>query len=73
MTFKAVKLALSVHLCETMICLPRPVDPVVEYQRVVDDDMSIGLALNKETKYKRNISHFGPTTLRSTIAYGLLR
>ena len=38
-----------------------------------DDDMSIGLALNKESKYKRNIAHFGPTTLRSTIAYGLLR
>lgn len=39
----------------------------------IGDDMSIGLALNKESKYKRSISHFGPTTLRSTIAYGLLR
>lgn len=40
---------------------------------VSGDDVSIGLSLNKESKFKRNITHFGPTTLRSTIAYGLLR
>ena len=37
------------------------------------DDMSVSLALNKESKFKRNLSHFGPTSLRSTIAHGLLR
>lgn len=40
---------------------------------IVGDAMTIALALNQESKYKRNITHFGPTTLRSTIAYGLLR
>ena len=40
---------------------------------IVGDAMTIALALNKESKYKRNITHFGPTTLRSTSAYGLLR
>lgn len=40
---------------------------------IVGNAMTIALALNQESKYKRNITHFGPTTLRSTIAYGLLR
>ena len=40
---------------------------------IVGDGMTVAIALNKESKYKRNITHFGPTTLRSTIAYGLLR
>lgn len=40
---------------------------------VSGDSVGVGLALNKESKFKRNIAHFGPTTLRSTIAYGLLR
>lgn len=34
---------------------------------------TVGLRLTRESKFKRNIAHFGPTTLRSTIAYGMLR
>jgi Holliday junction resolvasome RuvABC ATP-dependent DNA helicase subunit len=40
---------------------------------IMGESMTVAIALNKESKYKRNIAHFGPTTLRSTIAYGLLR
>ena len=40
---------------------------------IMGDVMTVAIALNHESKYKRNITHFGPTTLRSTIAYGLLR
>ena len=44
--------------------------PAMEVLLNISDDMAtIGLAL---TKYKRNISNFGPTTLHSTIAYGIL-
>ena len=35
--------------------------------------VSVGVALTRVSKFKRNIVQFGPTTLRSTIAYGLLR
>ena len=46
----------------------------VEVLLDVRDDLAvIGIALTRESKYRRNIAHFGPTTLRSTIAYGLLR
>ncbi len=37
------------------------------------DRVKICIALNKESKSKRNITHFGPTTLKSAIAYGMLR
>ncbi len=37
------------------------------------DSLTIALRLNTVSMFKRSISHFGPTTLRSTIAYGLLR
>ena len=37
------------------------------------DSASVGVALTRTPKFKRNIAHFGPTTLRSTIAYGMLR
>ena len=40
---------------------------------ISDDIATVRIALSRESKYKRNITHFGPTTLRSTIAYGLLR
>ena len=40
---------------------------------IMGESMTVAIALNQESKYKRNIAHFGPTTLRSTIAYGLLR
>lgn len=35
--------------------------------------VTLGVALTRVAKFKRNISCFGPTTLRATIAYGLLR
>jgi 23S rRNA G2445 N2-methylase RlmL len=37
------------------------------------DEAKVGVALNREAKFKRNIAHFGPTTLRATIGYGMLR
>lgn len=40
---------------------------------ISDDAATVRIALSRESKYKRNITHFGPTTLRSTIAYGMLR
>nr|XP_057911186.1 THUMP domain-containing protein 3 [Doryrhamphus excisus]XP_057911187.1 THUMP domain-containing protein 3 [Doryrhamphus excisus] len=36
-------------------------------------EMVIGIALTEESLHRRNISHFGPTTLRSTLCYGMLR
>ncbi len=41
--------------------------------RISGDHMEVGVALNREAKFKRNITHFGPTSLRPTIAYALLR
>uniref|UniRef100_A0A4W3KB21 THUMP domain containing 3 n=1 Tax=Callorhinchus milii TaxID=7868 RepID=A0A4W3KB21_CALMI len=38
-----------------------------------DGEMVVGIALTEESLHRRNITHFGPTTLRSTIAYGMLR
>lgn len=40
--------------------------------RIVDDELSVGLALTRVTRGRRNIAHFGPTTLKSTLAYSLL-
>ena len=37
------------------------------------DSATVGIALTQTAKFKRNIAHFGPTTLRATIAYGMLR
>ncbi|XP_035007185.1 THUMP domain-containing protein 3 [Hippoglossus stenolepis] len=37
------------------------------------EEMVIGIALTEESLHRRNISHFGPTTLRSTLCYGMLR
>ena len=39
---------------------------------IVDNNVVIGIALTKETRGKRNIVHFGPTTLKSSIAYCML-
>ncbi|MBN3311093.1 tRNA (guanine(6)-N(2))-methyltransferase THUMP3 [Amia ocellicauda] len=36
-------------------------------------EVVIGIALTEESLHRRNITHFGPTTLRSTLAYGMLR
>ncbi|KAL4655963.1 THUMP domain-containing protein 3 [Arapaima gigas] len=38
-----------------------------------NNEVVIGIALTEESLHRRNISHFGPTTLRSTLAYGMLR
>nr|XP_061788728.1 tRNA (guanine(6)-N2)-methyltransferase THUMP3-like [Nerophis lumbriciformis] len=38
-----------------------------------DVEIVVGIALTEESLHRRNISHFGPTTLRSTLCYGMLR
>ncbi|XP_055985456.1 tRNA (guanine(6)-N2)-methyltransferase THUMP3 [Sorex fumeus] len=38
-----------------------------------DSEVIVGIALTEESLHRRNITHFGPTTLRSTLAYGMLR
>ncbi|EHB00885.1 THUMP domain-containing protein 3 [Heterocephalus glaber] len=38
-----------------------------------DNEMVVGITLTEESFHHRNITHFGPTTLRSTLAYGMLR
>ena len=49
-------------------------DPDLEVLlNIANDDATVGIALSRESQHKRNITHFGPTTLRSTIAYGMLR
>ena len=40
---------------------------------ITDNDCLISISLTQDSRHIRNISHFGPTTLRSTIAYGLVR
>ncbi|XP_022097256.1 THUMP domain-containing protein 3-like isoform X2 [Acanthaster planci] len=40
---------------------------------VTDNDAMIGINLTEESMHKRNIVHFGPTTLRSTLAHCMLR
>ncbi|NWR46417.1 THUM3 protein, partial [Regulus satrapa] len=37
------------------------------------NEVVVGIALTEESLHRRNITHFGPTTLRSTLAYGMLR
>uniref|UniRef100_A0A8C6QEP3 THUMP domain-containing protein n=1 Tax=Nannospalax galili TaxID=1026970 RepID=A0A8C6QEP3_NANGA len=38
-----------------------------------DNEVIIGIALTEESLHSRNITHFGPTTLRSSLAYGMFR
>ena len=38
-----------------------------------DEGIIVGVALTRESKYYRNLTYFGPTSLRATIAHGLLR
>jgi len=40
---------------------------------IVNNNVVIGIALTKESRGKRNIAHFGPTTLKSSIAYCMLQ
>ena len=37
-----------------------------------DDHLTFAIALTHESRHKRHIAHFGPTTLRPTIAYNML-
>lgn len=50
------------------------VDPDIEVLlSITNNDCLISIALTQDSRHLRNITHFGPTTLRSTIAYGLVR
>lgn len=40
---------------------------------IVENHVVIGVSLTKESRGKRNIVHFGPTTLKSSIAYCMLK
>ncbi|XP_069499568.1 tRNA (guanine(6)-N2)-methyltransferase THUMP3 [Ambystoma mexicanum] len=40
---------------------------------ISNNEVVVGIALTEESLHRRNITHFGPTTLRSTLAYGMLR
>lgn len=40
---------------------------------IIHNDAYIGISLNLESNHRRNIQFFGPTTLRATICYNLLR
>ncbi|KAI8491215.1 THUMP domain-containing protein 3 [Branchiostoma belcheri] len=40
---------------------------------IYGDQVTVMIALTKESLHRRNIQHFGPTTLRSTIVYSMLR
>ena len=41
--------------------------------RINDTSVVVGLALMRDAMFKRNVVEFGPTNLRATIAYGMLR
>lgn len=40
---------------------------------IVNGNVVIGIALTKESRRKQIITHFGPTTLKSSIAYCMLQ
>ena len=40
---------------------------------IEERDVTVMIALTKESLHRRHITKFGPTTLRPTIAYGMLR
>ena len=39
---------------------------------IEEKDIRVEIALTKESLHRRNLSHFGPTTLKPTISHGLL-
>lgn len=41
--------------------------------QIQENDVYVGLSLNRVSKHHRNITHFGPTTLRATVCYNMLR
>jgi len=40
---------------------------------IEDKDVRIGISLTSRSLHRRHITHFGKTTLRPTVAYGMLR
>lgn len=40
---------------------------------IEDRDIRVGVSLTKQSLHRRHITHFGKTTLRPTIAHGMLR
>ncbi len=40
---------------------------------IEDDHVHVSIALTKESQHRRHITHFGPTVLKPTIAYNMLR
>jgi len=40
---------------------------------IEDRDVRVGISLTNQSLHRRHITHFGKTTLRPTIAYGMLR
>jgi len=40
---------------------------------IQEQSVYVGLSLNRVSKHHRNITHFGPTTLRATVCYNMLR
>lgn len=62
----------TLHVCDTClfhlksVLLIKTISPSL-------DSMYYGIALTKESKHRRNINFFGPTTLRATICYNMLR
>lgn len=40
---------------------------------IEEHEVTVSIGLTKESLHRRNITHFGPTTLRPTIAYSMLR
>ncbi|XP_078728467.1 tRNA (guanine(6)-N(2))-methyltransferase THUMP3 isoform X2 [Lampetra fluviatilis] len=71
----------SMEAALTVVCehpsVSRLVDEPGRWLQVLvnihDQEMCVGIALTEESLHRRNITHFGPTTLRSTLAYGMLR
>ena len=41
--------------------------------RIINNSISIGIQLTRESQSLRNITHFGPTTLKANISYCLLK
>uniref|UniRef100_A0A1B6FXC5 THUMP domain-containing protein n=1 Tax=Cuerna arida TaxID=1464854 RepID=A0A1B6FXC5_9HEMI len=40
---------------------------------IIDSMAYVAFGLTRQSKHRRNITHFGPTTLRATVCYNLLR
>ncbi|XP_077983168.1 tRNA (guanine(6)-N(2))-methyltransferase THUMP3-like [Glandiceps talaboti] len=40
---------------------------------ILDNDIQVGISLTRESMHRRNITHFGSTTLKATLAYMMMR